>query len=218
MHLMHMLRLLLKTLSVIILIATAIAAYYFGYTAKEENHLPADAKNTRDKIRIEKMQEHVTEALLYCKRKDMDTRHCFLVDMSMPSGANRFFEYDLQKDSVISQGLVAHGSCNKNFLETASFSNVPGSGCTSPGKYKVGGKYIGRFGTAYKLYGLDSSNSNAYRRNIVLHSYYLVPDKETDPLPICNSLGCAMLSDNYLKQLSQTIDAAKKPVLLWIYY
>lgn len=218
MHLMHMIRMLLKTLSIIILIATALGAYYFGYTAKKENHLPDEVKTTRDKIRLERLQEQASKALSYCKAKGMDTRHCFLADMSLPSGTNRFFDYDLQKDSVISQGLVAHGSCNKNFLETASFSNVPGSGCTSPGKYKIGGKYTGRFGTAYKLYGLDSTNSNAYKRNIVLHSYYLVPDKETDPLLICNSLGCAMLSDNYLEQLSQTIDVTKKPILLWIYY
>jgi len=45
----------------------------------------------------------------------------------------------------------------------------------------------------------------------------MVPDKETDPLPICNSLGCAMTSTNYLTILSKKIDASAKPVLLWIF-
>jgi hypothetical protein len=59
---------------------------------------------------------------------------------------------------------------------------------------------IGRFGRAYKLYGLDSTNSQAFWRNIVLHSFSYVPEAETDPYLICNSLGCPMVEAGFLQQ------------------
>ena len=43
-------------------------------------------------------------------------------------------------------GLVAHGSCNETFLDRAKFSNAPGDGCTSLGKYRIGEKYWGAYG------------------------------------------------------------------------
>lgn len=69
---------------------------------------------------------------------------------------------------------------------------------------------------AYKLFGLDSSNSNAYKRSIVLHGYYEMPDKEIYPSRVCNSQGCPMVSNNYIKTLSRIIDTSLKPVMLWI--
>jgi hypothetical protein len=142
---------------------------------------------------------------------------CFLVDMNVASGKSRFFVFDLDKDSVILAGLVAHGSCDAGFQTDPRFSNTPNSGCSSLGKYKIGNHYQGNFGLAYKLYGLDSLNSHAYERNIVLHSYDCVPEQETDPIPICNSRGCPMVSPGFLNQLALIIDQSKKPILLWIF-
>lgn len=217
MHLLGMLKLIAKIFSVIILIIGVVAFYFYGYSSTKD-HLPNikdDFENEKaEKLKLKNFSE---QARLFCKSKGYNTDECFLIDMSLPSGKNRMFEYDMKKDSVISYGLVAHGSCNTNFLATPKFSNKPGCGCTALGKYKIGGKYVGRFGNAYKLYGLDSTNSNAYKRNIVLHSYYMVPAKETDPVPICNSLGCAMISTNYLTLLSKKIDASGRPILLWVF-
>jgi hypothetical protein len=67
----------------------------------------------------------------------------------------------------------------------------------------IGAPYTGRFGRAYKLHGLGSSNSQAFRRNIVLHSYFYVPEAETDPYPICNSLVCPMVSPGFLQQTKE---------------
>lgn len=137
--------------------------------------------------------------------------------MSLPSGKNRFFVYDLAKDSIVKTSVVAHGSGNSGFSITPKFSNEKESGRTALGKYRIGKSYAGRFGTAYKLYGLDSSNSNAFSRYIVLHSYSCVPEQETYPLPICNSRGCPMVSLSFLKQLENIINRSKEPVLLWIF-
>ena len=153
----------------------------------------------------------------YAGKGGFSTEYCFLIDMSLPSGKNRFFIYDLKGDSISAAGLVAHGSCRYTFLRKARFSNTPDKGCSSLGRYKVGYKYKGRFGPAYKLHGLDSSNSNAFRRAVVLHAYGCIPDKEIYPLPACNSLGCPMVSYAFLDKTAQVIEAARKPVLLWIY-
>ncbi len=142
---------------------------------------------------------------------------CFLIDMSIESGRNRFFVYDMKNDSVLLSGLVAHGSCDDGFKTNVTFSNEINSGCSSFGKYKIGNAYYGRFGMAYKLYGLDSSNRNAFKRSVVLHSYDCVPEQEIYPLPICNSRGCAMISPGFMNCLKPVINTSSKPVLLWIF-
>ena len=153
----------------------------------------------------------------FIARKNYNKNICFLIDMDLPSGANRFFIYDLSKDSITDAALVAHGCCNEAWLQGRKYSNEVGSGCTSPGRYKVGNPYNGNFGRAYKLHGLDSSNSNAYARFVVLHSYSCVPDNEVDPYPICQSAGCPMVSVSFMKKLEGIIDKSSKPILLWIY-
>ena len=45
--------------------------------------------------------------------------------MGLPSGKNRFFIYDLQKDSIVHFAVVAHGNCRSGFLKDPLFSNVP---------------------------------------------------------------------------------------------
>ncbi|MDP4149548.1 MAG: murein L,D-transpeptidase catalytic domain family protein, partial [Bacteroidota bacterium] len=119
--------------------------------------------------------------------------------------------------SVVLAGLVAHGRGNQLFSLYPAFSNQEGSGCSSLGKYRIGQPYRGRFGTAYTLYGLDSSNNRALARHVVLHAYDCVPESETDPFPICNSLGCAMVSPGFLKRLQPIIEGSKRPILLWIF-
>jgi hypothetical protein len=159
----------------------------------------------------------VSQARNYARENDFSTNYCFFVDMSIHSGRKRFFVYDLERNEVLISGLVAHGSCRESYLTEARFSNIPGCGCTSVGKYKVGETYRGQYGKAYKLYGLESSNSNAFRRAVVLHGFSCVPDEEIYPKSVCNSLGCAMVSLNFFNALSLIVDRSKKPIILWIY-
>lgn len=220
MHLRGMNRTLLLLLSGSIIL---LALYYF-VSLKEEGR--KDTPVSSSKKSTKKVETEAYAALLkgrarnlktYAARKGFSTDHCFLIDMSLPSGRNRFFIYDLKRDSVVSAGLVAHGSCNTVFLRKARFSNTPNCGCSSVGRYKVGYKYKGRFGKAYKLHGLDSTNSNAFKRAVVLHAYDCIPDREIYPVPACNSLGCPMVSYAFLDKAAKIIDRAKKPVLLWVY-
>ncbi|MBO9594783.1 MAG: murein L,D-transpeptidase catalytic domain family protein [Niabella sp.] len=140
----------------------------------------------------------------------------FLIDMRQPSSRKRFFVYDLNRDTVITSGLVTHGRCNERWLEGRQYSNAAGSRCTSLGDYKIGKPYQGKFGLAYKLYGLDSSNSKAFERFVVLHSHACVPEKEVG-YEICQSDGCPTVSAGFLKTLQPVIDTAARPILLSIF-
>lgn len=164
-----------------------------------------------------KLKKQAVQGKAYALTQNLSTQYGFLIDMSQPSGRYRFFVYDFKRDSILAKGLVAHGSCNTDYLETAQYSNTPESGCSSLGKYRVSYSYKGQFGKAYKLNGLDSSNSNAFNRFVVLHAYDCVPNSEVYPQPICNSLGCPMVSYDFLAKLSGYINKSPKPILLWIY-
>jgi hypothetical protein len=166
---------------------------------------------------MKKLNSRGNQLQQYAKQHAFNTSICFLIDMTIESGRNRFFIYDMQKDSILDAGLVAHGSCNKNWLSGRQYGNEVGCGCTSLGKYKIGNAYKGKFGTAYKLYGLDSSNSNAFNRFVVLHSFTCVPDEEVHPAPICQSLGCPMVSPPFMNKLATIINRSNKPILLTIF-
>lgn len=142
----------------------------------------------------------------------------FFIDMRVMSGKNRFIIYDLKNDKIVDQGLVAHGigseTDNKPNLK---FSNSNSSFCTSLGKYSIGKDYVGKFGKAYKLYGLDPTNSNAFARSIVLHKYDKVPYEEQDRA-IVHSLGCPMVNELYYGRIEKIIDNSKRNIILDIYY
>jgi hypothetical protein len=183
-------------------------------------HIPKTSlplKEPAKESHMTRTKTYAQELKTYAAKKGFSTSIAFLIDMSLPSGRKRFFVYNLQHDTLVTAGLVAHGSCNERFLKKSKFSNTVNSGCSSEGKYKVGYAYKGRFGQAYKLHGLDSSNQNAFERAVVLHGYSCVPDNDIDPQPLCNSLGCPMVSYAFLEKLKTFIDQSKKPILLWIY-
>lgn len=142
----------------------------------------------------------------------------FLADLKINSGKNRFFVYNLKENQCIDQGLMSHGSGSETGIEgKLHFSNIPDSYTTSLGKYEIGHHYIGKFGKAYKLFGLDKTNDKALERFIVLHHYEKVPYEEQSS-PICNSLGCPMVNEIFFNRLEKIIDASEKPILLYLYY
>ena len=181
----------------------------FIRTNTTESH---GVKHSVEIIRLKKCAETIKTV---AKKAHYNTNYCFLVDMKLPSGSNRFFVYDLKKDTVVKAGLVTHGYGAND--QTISFSNVSGSNCTSLGKYKIGKPYNGRFGLAYKLYGLDISNSNAFNRFVVLHSHNCVPATEVSPESICMSQGCPTVAPSFLTGLKAYLDNADKPILLYIF-
>jgi hypothetical protein len=218
-----------------LLALTAFILLIISCTAADKNKsnetFPAGKTKTRKTTKTSAIKTHSSEKKAknsalsnradeisnYANQKGYSTKYCFLIDMSLPGGRNRFFVYDLKKGSVAYSGLVAHGSCDERFLSRAKFSNVSNSGCSSLGRYKVGAFYHGKYGESFKLHGLDKSNSNAFPRGVVIHGYDCVPDEEIYPRVLCNSLGCPMVSYNFFDRLSRIIKHSEKPILLWIY-
>ena len=175
--------------------------------------------DTKMKLAAERLREKTEGLDKYLAENGFNTEFCILIDMSIPSGKNRFFVYDVRKDEVKLSSLVSHGSgsYSKGCDDKLVFSNKPSRNATSIGKYRIGASYYGNFGPAFKLFGLDTTNSNAYPRAIVLHSDRYVPEKETYPRHIFESAGCPVLSPAILTIVSKYIKTSKKPVLLWIY-
>jgi hypothetical protein len=183
---------------------------------KAANRPKSKRTASANSIWLSKMKEKATEAKSFTKQKGYNHNYCFLIDMSLPSGKKRFFIYDLNRDSLLNSGLVAHGNCYEYWLEGCRYSNVVGSGCTSLGRYKVGASYIGKWGYSYKLHGLDSTNNKAFERTVVLHGHSCIPKEETSD-EICQSNGCPTVSPAFLDKLKAIINHSAKPVLLWIY-
>lgn len=177
---------------------------------KDENLTTADIE--RINFRVNEVKEQIEKGSNY------NTKIAFLVDMRIKSGKNRFFVYDLVNNKVLDQGLVAHGSGSETPIRgELKFSNEPNSNCTSLGRYSIEKGYKGIFGKAYKLNGLDETNSNAFKRAIVLHHYSAVPHDEQEYY-ISRSHGCPMVNEEFFKRIEKIIDSSKSKIILDIYY
>jgi hypothetical protein len=171
-----------------------LAFITYKFINKKVNADSAVATNNRINSHVDKIKKIISNNSKY--NKDV----AFFIDMKIASGKNRFFVYDLKENKIIDKGIVAHGSGSETGIQgKLKFSNVQNSLSTSLGSYYIGNYYNGKFGKAYKLYGLDQTNNNAFKRDIVFHYYYDVPYNEKDGY-ICNSYGCPMVNKNTLKE------------------
>lgn len=180
-----------------------------------------DAQEITPSINI---HEKAKEAETFCKTKGLNTSYCILIDYSIHSGKKRLYVYDFQNDSILMTGMVSHGCGTAPWGMDATrskpvFSNEHESHCSSLGKYKVGKRGYSSWGihVNYKLYGLESSNSNAYDRVIVLHSWDDIPHNEVYPAGTPEGWGCPAVSNELMKYLDELLKEKKKDVLLWIY-
>ncbi|TWF42755.1 L,D-transpeptidase-like protein [Chitinophaga polysaccharea] len=195
---------------------TGVVACKEKHTSSKSGIIPLSPPSyllSPDTIKLRKQARLLRE---YAQAHGYNMQLAFLVDFSVFSGSKRFICYDLEHQRVLSSALVSHGQGPDFRAEKVVFSNVPGSRCSSLGKYRIGVRYSGQFGTAYKLHGLDSTNSNAFNRFVVLHSYRAVPAVAQEQ-GICRSDGCPMLNPAYFASLEPYIDRANRPILLWIY-
>ena len=126
-----------------------------------------------------------------------------IVDFSKASSAQRFFILDTNTGRV-SRHYVSHGRGSDpqhtGFLQR--FSNQFGSEASSNGAYVTGDYYPGKYGRSMRVRGLDSSNSNAADRAIVVHSaWYAEPDVLAQTGRLGRSEGCFALSHTSLQEV-----------------
>lgn len=165
------------------------------------------------------LESKINEAQLYCQAHKMNTRYCILVDMIIYSGKNRLFVYDFKNKKIIIEGLCAHGNGGGSTITNPVYSNKVGSNCTSPGKYKLGKRAYSKWGinVHYKMHGLETTNSNAFKRTVVLHSYTPVPAFEIAPLGLFNvSQGCPVVANATMRKIDKLIQSGESNMLLWI--
>lgn len=134
-----------------------------------------------------------------------------VVDYSKPSYLKRMALIDL-KTGEQSFYRVAHGK-KSGELYAERFSDIPESNMSSPGLYKVLDAYSGDHGKAMRLEGLDStSNSNAFSRDIVLHSadyvslgYILLNLVTLNGPRIGRSNGCFVVSTRDIDEITKKL-------------
>jgi len=171
-----------------------------------------------------KVHRQAELAQRYCEENNMNTHFGILIDMSIHSGKNRFYLYDYNEKKIMLECLVSHG-CGENIWSSdesksnPSFSNVEDSHLSSLGKYKIGAMGYSMFGvhTKYLLHGLDETNSNACKRDIVFHSWDAISDEEVYPAGTPEGWGCPAISNDNFRFVHSRLQNHPKSTLMWIY-
>ncbi|MBC8053650.1 MAG: murein L,D-transpeptidase catalytic domain family protein [Sphingobacteriaceae bacterium] len=186
--------------------------------------LPGLAQTTDSTKYPASLKPKAKQAMAFCKANNYNLDFCILIDLSLHSGLKRFFLWDFKSQTVSGSYLVSHGCGTMPWSwawskEKAVLSNADGSHCSSAWKYKIGKRGYSNWGihVNYKLFGLDRTNSNAYARQIVFHSWEKVPDDEVYPKGTPEGWGCPAISNAAMRIIDPKLKASKEPVLMWVY-
>jgi hypothetical protein len=99
-------------------------------------------------------------------------RYWAIVDFSQSSTNKRLFIFDTVEKKVdkyyVSHGRGSEGANDDGMAEI--FLNEDGSLSSSLGIYRGLDEYVGKHGRSLRLEGLESTNSNALSRDIILHT------------------------------------------------
>lgn len=126
-----------------------------------------------------------------------------MIDFRQHSGRKRLYVMNLSSGEVVPY-MVAHGKnsdSNNDGLAT-QFSNSAGSLMSSLGAYMTAETYSGNHGLSLRLDGLQSTNSNARSRAVVIHpADYVSSGQEKQG----RSFGCPALEPRYSRDLIQKL-------------
>ena len=144
-----------------------------------------------------RVKERAKRLLEFCAERGYNTRLALFVDLSRHSGRHRFVVWDFELQRAIISCPVSHGSgSTKSHVRSAyaHLSNEDGSHLSSVGRALIAERYEGRYGVAYRLDGLDASNSNLRPRCVVLHGWEHTTSYPIWPRATVGSFGCPVLS------------------------
>lgn len=148
------------------------------------------------------------------KAKLTNSRFIALIDFNKSSIDKRFWILDL-KTGIAKPYWVSHGAKTGGHF-AYHFSNVINSWQTSLGFYLTGPRYTGQFGKSLKLYGLSSTNDQAFERDIVLHpAKYVSYEFAFNNLRIGRSHGCFAVS---FESLDEILKALPPGSLIYAYH
>jgi hypothetical protein len=143
-------------------------------------------------------------------------RHLAVIDYSLPSTQPRLWVFDLTRQRLLFQELVAHGR-NTGEARAERFSNVEGSKMSSIGLFQATETYYGSNGYSLRLRGLDPGfNDNAMVRAIVMHGAPYVSEAIAERIGrLGRSWGCPAVRPEVARTV---IDTLKGGALLFAYY
>lgn len=157
------------------------------------------------------------------ERLPSDANYLCIVNFGKHSGEERFFIYNVRNNKYEYSGLVQHGNGKGNTASKPKFSNVIGSNCSSLGLYKITSKdnmHSWPGAPCFRMVGLDSTNSNAIARGILIHpslTRTLMPFEIWGlNLPLTGeSRGCFAVSCNTMYEISKRFN--KNNMYLYAY-
>jgi hypothetical protein len=134
-----------------------------------------------------------------------------IVDFNQPSTEKRMHVIDM-KTGEVEDVLCAH-AVNSGNNYASIFSNENGSKKSSLGIYLTAETYIGKHGLSLRLDGMEPTNSNARKRDIVLHGATYVSDETIQKQGrLGKSWGCPAVPQPISERLVQQLK--EKSVLL----
>ncbi|MBQ8493046.1 MAG: murein L,D-transpeptidase catalytic domain family protein [Alistipes sp.] len=152
----------------------------------------------------------------YCRREGYNTHIALLVDLSRHSGRRRFVVWDFERGVPIFMCPVSHGSGSERSHQRSAYactSNDDGSHLSSVGRALVAERYEGSYGVAYRLDGLDATNSNLRSRCVVLHGWEHTTSRPIWPLATVGSFGCPVLSRRMMAAVDELLKAESRVVI-----
>ena len=167
-------------------------------------------------MNVERFRQHAAELREFCAANGYNSRIALLWDLSLHSGRRRFVVWNYAKNRVERAFVASHGSgkeCSLRYSAYAATSNTPDSHLSSVGRALVAERYVGRYGVAYRLDGLDESNSALRERCVVLHGWKHTTSFPIWPMPTVGSWGCPVLSLRSMAILDEIIRNEEKVVL-----
>jgi hypothetical protein len=192
-------------------------------TAREESFAKGSIAEAGHYVDNYQRAIQVEDAKTFANQKKIRQDYFLLFDLRIHSGKKRLFLVDLQTGKAVDSFMVAHGAganpWGRDFTkDKPQTSNTVNSHLTSVGKYLLGNRDYSSWGihTKYWLYGQDSTNSNAVKRVVVLHSWDHTPEEEVYPDGTPESWGCPAVSDRTMKKLDELLSSSNKKMLFWI--
>ena len=171
--------------------------------------------------RFPEMEYRAEKALQYAERKGLNDNYCLFLDYSIPSGKPRLFVWSFAENRVVYSAYAMHGPGKGSTDETPVFSNVPGSKCSSVGRFEVTRDRGTRNKSGLRLKGLERSNNCAYGRGIMIHSSRYVDAnkwRKFIPLNAKSCQGCVTVSTRDMAYINKLVGKEKDNLLLWSYY
>ena len=168
---------------------------------------------------LKRFNHQAVEAARYCRENGYNQRIVLLWDLAIHSGRRRFVVWNIAENRAEYAFVASHGSGSLHSHVPSAYarvSNEDGSHLSSVGRALVAERYEGRYGVAYRLDGLDETNSEMRRRCIVLHGWGYTTTFPIWPLPTIGSWGCPVLSRKAMRILDGILQREEK-VLLWTY-